>query len=128
MQSTYMLAESPDNISALFATASILQKSVHDPLLRITTALPLSVGDLDEGLEYALDCQGLWLPQCAVLLLLGLEGDIARIAELVVQCLECSVVQPTSLFQGLGNGGAAKSEFHRDVWRGDGICCKPHSR
>jgi hypothetical protein len=123
-----VLTESPDNVPALFTTASILQKPVDNPLLCITASLPLSLGDLDKRLEYALDGQGLRLPQCAVLLLLGLEGDIARIAKFIVQRLECSVVQPASLLQRLGDGGTAKPELHGDVRRGDGVCCEPHSR
>lgn len=89
---TYMLAQRPDNIPAFLAASSILQQPVHKPLLHVPASLPLSLGNLDQRLKDTLDGEGFWLPQSEALLLLGLECDVTRVANLVVQFLERPVI------------------------------------
>lgn len=123
---TYVLAQRPDNITALLAASSILQQPVYKPLLHVPAPLPLSFGNLDQRLKHTLDGERLWLSQRKALFLFGLECDVTWVANLVVQFLECPVVQPASLFECLGDGGAPKPQLHRDVRRRDGIRGQPN--
>ena len=85
---TYMLAQSPHNEATLLSSSCILQQSIDDPLLSFDASVSLTVGDLDQGLKYALDGERLRLAKRQTLSLLGFECHISSIAMLVVQRLQ----------------------------------------
>jgi len=87
-----MLAERPNDITALFSSTRILQEAIYNSLLALGAALALRRGDLNQGLIDALDSEWLRLSQSEALFLLRFEGDVPSISILVVNAPESPVV------------------------------------
>ena len=121
--STYVLTESPDNISTLFRSSCILKESIHYTLLDFATPGALGTCDLDKSLINAFDSEGLRLSQRKALLFLGLESYVTRIAYFIVQSLESLAIKAAYLFERFRNGRATEPKLQRYVRWGYRVGC-----
>lgn len=87
-----MLAERPNDITALFSTSRILQEAIHNSLFTLRTALALRGGDLNQGLIDALDSKWLWLSQSEALFLLRFKSYVPGVSVLVVNAPQSPVI------------------------------------
>lgn len=92
-----MLAQRADEIPTLFPTSRILKQFIDNPLLCLTTTLPLGIRNLRKSLVHPLDGKRHRFPQSEALLLLRLESHVTRISVLVVDPFKRSGIQPADL-------------------------------